>query len=70
MSKRAPHILDTLGCLLFRAGNVDEAVSIQKEALERATDDGLRKEIEERLVQFQAVQTLHAQRSAGESKGK
>lgn len=70
LSKRAPHILDTLACLLFRDGNVDEAVSIEQEALDGAKGERLRSEIRERLVQFQAVQRLRAERRSRAPSGK
>ena len=69
LSSRAPHILDTLACLLFRDGSIDEAVSLLGEALQRAESTELRQEIEERLVQFQAVQGLRAKHSGDEHAG-
>jgi thiol-disulfide isomerase/thioredoxin len=38
LSERDPAVLDTLACLLFAAGQVDEAIELEEEALRKVSD--------------------------------
>jgi hypothetical protein len=61
-SGRKPHILDTLANLLFASGEVEEAVVVQKEAVGKADDPAVERELEEALARFEAVLRLRAAR--------
>lgn len=67
LSGRAPHVLDTLANLLFRAGELDEAVQLQAEAVGKAGEGAGRDELEENLVKFLAVRKLRAERARSEA---
>ncbi len=58
LSDRAPHILDTLANLLFRRGDVREAIRLEEEALAKAEDPARRIEFEESLAKWNAVKAL------------
>ena len=66
-SDRAPHILDTLAHLLFRENQVDEAITLESEALERASSDEERWEYEEALAKFKAVKAVRERRAASKA---
>lgn len=55
LSGRAPHILDTLANLLFRSGDLDEAIRLEAEAVSKEEDPSMRATYEELLVQWKAL---------------
>jgi hypothetical protein len=55
LSGRKPHVLDTLANLAWRAGEMDEAIRLEEEALAGARDEAGRREFEETLVVFRAL---------------
>jgi protein disulfide-isomerase len=61
-SKRKPEILDTLAHLLFESGEVDEAVTLEKEALGKVEDESMKKEFEEAVARFEAVARVRKER--------
>lgn len=64
LSKRAPHILDTLAHLLYGNGQMDEAIDLENEALERASSERERWQYEEALAKFKAVKAVRERRDA------
>ena len=58
LSNREPPILDTLAHILFELGQVDEAVSLEAEALDKDSDPNHRAPFEEALAKFRAIQSL------------
>ena len=62
LTDRAPHVLDTLACLLFKADMVDGAIKVQAEALLRLEDDSMRAEFEDRMAMFYAVKRAREKR--------
>ena len=58
LTDRAPHVLDTLACLLFRSNELDGAIRVQAEALLRLQDDAMRAELEEHMAMFYAVKRV------------
>lgn len=55
VSKRSPAILDTLACLLFQMGAVDEAILLEEEALAKVTERGMKAEFEVNLAMWKAA---------------
>lgn len=62
LSGRAPHVLDTLANLLDRAGELEEAIRLEQEALERAEDPKDRALYEEILARMRAAAQVRAAR--------
>ncbi len=63
LSKRAPHILDTLANLLFKQGKIAEAIRLEEEALATCEDPEMRLEFEESLVKWNAVRVIREARA-------
>ena len=66
LTNRAPHVLDTLACLLFAADRVDRAIRIQAEALLQVEDETMRVALEENMAKFYAVKKLRERRREGQ----
>ncbi len=62
LTERAPHVLDTLACLLFKSGKLDAAIRIQAEALLGVEDEAMRADFEENMATFYAVKRLRDRR--------
>jgi len=62
LSGRAPHVLDTLANLLFRHGELDEAIRLEAEAVSKEEDPAARTTYEELLVQWKALKLWRAGR--------
>ena len=63
LSNRAPHILDTLAHLLAKQGKLDEAITLEEEALAKAEDPKRRNDYEEALAKWNAVKAVRAMRA-------
>lgn len=55
LSKREPVVLDTLANILFLTGNVDEAITLEKEAVAGIKDEMVKAEFGETLAKFEAT---------------
>ena len=62
LSRRAPHILDTLANLLFKQGKIAEAIRLEEEAMAKASEPDMRAEFEENLAKWNAAKVLRAER--------
>lgn len=62
LSHRAPHVLDTLANLLFRHGDLDEAIDLEAEAVAKEEDPATRTTYEELLVQWKTLKLWRAGR--------
>lgn len=67
LSDRAPHILDTLAHVLFQDGEIDQAIELESEAVERATSEEGRWQYEEALAKFRAVKAVRDRRVASQA---
>ncbi|MHC5009495.1 MAG: hypothetical protein ACYTG6_00925 [Planctomycetota bacterium] len=58
LSEEHPYMLDTLANLLYEAGQFEEAILIERKAVQKETDPEMRAEFMSILLRFRAVQAL------------
>ena len=65
LSRRDPAILDTLASLLHRAGEHDEAIALEEEAVKKAVDPGIRLELLTNVAMWKAAREVRKAHGAG-----